>query len=133
MHPLLSAGVVITLLTYAYVRKALSPFGLVAAAATATAHALHPWGGFIGLLAAFFLSGTFVTKVSATAHSSPANSGKQYDQQPLTHPQVKHATKAALTTSSTGNKPSAKAPPRGATQVFANSLPATALILAHTY
>ncbi|KAL9082526.1 MAG: hypothetical protein Q9159_006352 [Coniocarpon cinnabarinum] len=96
---------------YAYFRHSLTFRGIVAATLTAAAHAVHPWSIWFALLFAFFFSGTAVTK-------------------------IKQAHKSTLTTSSEpspppvpGQKP--KAHPRGAVQVFCNSLPASILIIVH--
>ena len=50
MHPAISASIAAVLVIYAGVRRSLSPPGLVTALLTAVAHAVHPWGLFIGLL-----------------------------------------------------------------------------------
>jgi len=53
----------IALVYRAYSRNSLTAIGIVTAALTAVAHAYHPWSIFFTLLCAFFLAGTFVTKV----------------------------------------------------------------------
>ena len=60
----------------AYARQSLTPLGIVAAVATAAAHAVHPWSVFFTLLIAFFMAGTYVTKVcfrSSLVHDDMAN------------------------------------------------------------
>lgn len=64
MQPSLAITLTSGLLSYAWYKQSLTTVGLVAAALTATAHAYHFWNVFYGLLGVFFLSGTFVTKVS---------------------------------------------------------------------
>jgi uncharacterized membrane protein len=52
------------LLVYrAWSRSSLTPVGIIAAAFTAVAHAIHPWSVFFALLVVFFLTGSSVTKV----------------------------------------------------------------------
>lgn len=122
MNPFIAIPCIFALLYRAYSRASLTPAGIVTAALTAIAHALHPWSIFFALLGVFFLSGTAVTK-------------------------VKHEVKATLTTTTTATAQSklkaaegvngaksAKAQPtaRTAVQVLCNSLPATTAILLHT-
>lgn len=47
----------------AYMKKSLTPAGLVAATITAIAHAWHPWPLPFVMLCVFFLAGTRVTHV----------------------------------------------------------------------
>lgn len=47
----------------AWSKKSLTPFGLVVAGLSASAHALHPWYTPVALLAVFYFGGTKVTKV----------------------------------------------------------------------
>ena len=63
MNPLISVPSTSALIAYAWYRQSLTLQGILAATLTAVAHVLHPWSAFYGLLAVFFLSGTFVTKV----------------------------------------------------------------------
>ncbi|KAI9821819.1 MAG: hypothetical protein M1827_002401 [Pycnora praestabilis] len=88
----------------AWSRNSLTPFGIFVAAATAIVHALHPWSIFFALLVVFFLGGTTVTK-------------------------IKHDVKAQLTHSSSGA--SGGEGPRTHTQVLANSIVASVLIIFH--
>jgi len=74
---------------------------------TAIAHAVHPWSVFFALLTTFFLTGTAATK-------------------------VKHAQKAKLTMSSTGEHGAGPPSPRTARQVLANSVCASVLAVVHT-
>lgn len=53
----------LALVIYAYLRKSLTPLGIVAAAGTAAVHAYHPWNLPFTLLCTFFLAGTLATKV----------------------------------------------------------------------
>jgi uncharacterized membrane protein len=48
----------------AWSHKSLTPAGIVVAALTAGAHAVHPWSLPFVLLCVFFLAGTRVTKVN---------------------------------------------------------------------
>ncbi|OQE45084.1 hypothetical protein PENCOP_c002G04297 [Penicillium coprophilum] len=88
----------------AWSRKSLTPLGLVAAACSASAHALHPWSAPVVLLAVFYFGGTKVTK-------------------------VKHEIKSHLTLSATGAEGGEG--PRNHIQVLANSIVATILSIAH--
>lgn len=63
MQPLIAVPATALLVYRAYLRKSLTPVGIVAAVATATIHAIHPWSVFFVLLVVFFLGGTTVTKV----------------------------------------------------------------------
>ena len=64
MKPIIAVPAIFALVYRAYSRKSLTPVGILAAFATAIAHAVHPWIVFFTLLAVFFLAGTTVTKVS---------------------------------------------------------------------
>ncbi|RAL65980.1 hypothetical protein DID88_005641 [Monilinia fructigena] len=86
--------------------KSLTPAGIVAAAITAAAHALHPWNLPFALLLIFYLIGTRVTK-------------------------IKHDVKAKLTMQSTGTAGGEGA--RTHIQVFSNSAVASVLTLMHAY
>ncbi|KAJ5938970.1 hypothetical protein N7466_002104 [Penicillium verhagenii] len=90
----------------AWSKKSLTPFGLVVAGVSATAHALHPWYTPVALLAVFYFGGTKATK-------------------------VKHDIKARLTLSATGTEGGEGA--RNHIQVLANSAVATVLSVAHAY
>lgn len=63
MHLYIAVPATAALVLRAYVKKSLTPAGLVVAAVTAAIHALHPWSVFFVLLVVFFLGGTSVTKV----------------------------------------------------------------------
>lgn len=106
MKPIIAVPATAALVYRAWSRKSLTPLGIAVAAATAVAHAVHPWSVFFALLSVFFLSGTAVTK-------------------------VKHDVKARLTHSSTGS-PGGEGP-RTHVQVLANSIVASVLILLHTW
>lgn len=56
----------------AWSHQSLTPAGIVVAALTAVAHAVHPWSLPFALLIVFFLAGTRVTKVT-TAPAASAN------------------------------------------------------------
>ncbi|ROT41464.1 hypothetical protein SODALDRAFT_331196 [Sodiomyces alkalinus F11] len=99
----IAAPATLALVVYAQWRKALTPSGILAAIFTAAIHAYHPWNLPFTLLCTFFLSGTLATK-------------------------IKHGYKATLTMQSKG---SVGEGPRTHTQVFANSLIATALTWTH--
>jgi uncharacterized protein (TIGR00297 family) len=90
----------------AWSHKSLTPAGIVFAALTATAHAVHPWNLPFVLLCAFFLAGTRVTK-------------------------IKKDVKEKLTIQSSGN-PGGEGP-RTHVQVLANSGVASVLTLLHAY
>ncbi|KAF1930663.1 uncharacterized protein M421DRAFT_418145 [Didymella exigua CBS 183.55] len=104
MRPEIAAPLIAALVYRAWSHKSLTPFGIATAFATAVVHAIHPWGAFFILLAAFFLAGTAVTK-------------------------VKHDVKAKLTQSATGASGGEGA--RNHVQVIANSGVASVLILLH--
>jgi hypothetical protein len=63
MNPFIWVPATAALVYRAYSRNSLTPGGIVAAVATAIAHALHPWSVFFVLLVVFFLAGSAVTKV----------------------------------------------------------------------
>ena len=68
----IAAPLIAGLVYRAWSHKSLTPVGIATAFATAVVHAIHPWGVFFLLLAAFFLAGTTVTKVKVLhlyAHS----------------------------------------------------------------
>lgn len=71
MHPYIAVPATVALVLRAYLKKSLTPAGLVAAGATAVIHALHPWSVFYALLVVFFLGGTTVTKVLSPPHPLP--------------------------------------------------------------
>ncbi|KAK8089290.1 protein PGR [Apiospora hydei] len=106
MKAIIAAPATLALVYRAYSHNSLTPLGLVAAALTAVAHAVHPWNLPFVLLCVFFLAGTRVTK-------------------------VKKDVKAGLTLSSQGS--SGGEGPRTHVQVLANSFVASALTLLHAY
>ncbi|GLA34962.1 hypothetical protein AnigIFM63309_009147 [Aspergillus niger] len=106
MKPYIGIPAVIVLVHRAWSRKSLTTPGLIAAALTASAHALHPWSAPFVLLGVFYFGGTKVTK-------------------------VKHDVKARLTLSATGSEGGEGQ--RTHIQVLANSVVATVLALLHTY
>ncbi|KAK8115101.1 integral membrane protein DUF92-domain-containing protein [Apiospora kogelbergensis] len=106
MKAIIAAPATLALVYRAYSHNSLTPLGLVVAALTAIAHAVHPWNLPFVLLCVFFLSGTRVTK-------------------------VKKDVKAGLTLSSQGS--SGGEGPRTHVQVLANSLVASVLTLLHAY
>lgn len=63
MKPAIAIPAICGLVYRAWSRQSLTPLGLVAAAITAVAHALHPWSAPFALLVVFYLGGTKVTKV----------------------------------------------------------------------
>lgn len=67
MHLYIAVPAIAALVIRAYVKKSLTPAGLVAAALTAVVHAIHPWSIFFALLVVFFLGGTSVTKVQLSS------------------------------------------------------------------
>jgi uncharacterized membrane protein len=106
MRAIIAVPATLALVYRAYSHKSLTPSGIVAAALTAAAHAVHPWNLPFVLLVVFFLAGTRATK-------------------------VKHDVKAGLTLSAQGS--SGGEGPRTHVQVLANSLMASILSLLHAY
>ncbi|KAK3663145.1 hypothetical protein LTR22_006054 [Elasticomyces elasticus] len=94
------------LVSYALLRKKLTPDGIAAGIFVAFVHMLHPWQGIFWLLIVFFLLGTIVTRAG-------------------------HAAKAQITQSSGGGGGGEGA--RTSAQVFANSGTACVLILLHLW
>lgn len=70
MKPYIGIPAVIVLVHRAWSRKSLTTPGLIAAALTASAHALHPWSAPFVLLGVFYFGGTKVTKVYPLLTSS---------------------------------------------------------------
>ncbi|CAG8228109.1 unnamed protein product [Penicillium salamii] len=105
MKPYIGIPLVSGLVYRAWSRKSLTPLGIVVAAFSASAHALHPWSAPVALLAVFYFGGTKVTK-------------------------VKHDIKSRLTLSAAGAEGGEG--PRNHIQVLANSVVATVLSIAHT-
>ncbi|EPS32716.1 hypothetical protein PDE_07676 [Penicillium oxalicum 114-2] len=97
--------VVVGMVYRAWSRSSLTPLGLIVAATSGIAQALHPWATPLTLLAVFYFGGTKVTK-------------------------VKHEIKARKTLSATGSEGGEGA--RNHLQVLANSVVATILSIAHT-
>lgn len=106
MKATIAVPATLALVYRAYSHKSLTPLGIMVAALTAVAHAVHPWNLPFALLVVFFLAGTRVTK-------------------------VKKDVKASLTLNSTGL--SGGEGPRTHVQVLANSLVASVLSLLHAY
>ncbi|KAL7909719.1 integral membrane protein DUF92 domain-containing protein [Trichoderma velutinum] len=104
MKLVIAVPAIAALVLRAWKKKSLTPAGLVAATATAIAHAYHPWNLPFVLLVVFFLAGTRVTH-------------------------VKENVKATLTMSAKGT--SGGEGPRTHIQVFANSLVASILSVLH--
>jgi uncharacterized membrane protein len=63
MKAIIAVPVTLALVYRAWSHKSLTPAGIVVAALSATAHAIHPWSLPFALLVLFFLAGTRVTKV----------------------------------------------------------------------
>ncbi|EYE96654.1 DUF92 domain-containing protein [Aspergillus ruber CBS 135680] len=106
MKPILAIPAISLLVHRAWSRKSLTPLGLITAALTAVAHAVHPWSAPFSLLVAFYIGGTKATK-------------------------VKHDIKASKTLSATGSGGGDSQ--RNHIQVLANSIVATVLIMWHTW
>ncbi|KAG6009041.1 hypothetical protein E4U21_003372 [Claviceps maximensis] len=106
MLPIIAVPATLALILRAWSKNSLTPAGLFAATLTAIAHASHPWNLPFALLAVFFLAGTRVTHIKENA-------------------------KATLTLHSKGS--SGGEGPRTHVQVFANSLMASVLSVAHGY
>lgn len=108
MKAYIAVPATLALVLRAYSKKSLTTGGLVAAAMTAIAHAVHPWNMPFVLLVVFFLAGTRATHV------------KEY-------------VKAQLTMPATGPTASGGEGPRTSVQVFANSFVGSVLTLLHAY
>ena len=70
MKPWVGIPAVAALVYRAWARKSLTPFGLVVAGLSATAHALHPWSTPFLLLGVFYYGGTKATKVHPSDRES---------------------------------------------------------------
>lgn len=64
MKQIIALPATLALVYRAWSRKSLTAVGIVAAALTAVVHALHPCAAPFTFLVVFFLSGTYVTKVT---------------------------------------------------------------------
>ncbi|TLD28857.1 hypothetical protein PspLS_03483 [Pyricularia sp. CBS 133598] len=106
MKAIIAMPATLALIYRAHSHNSLTPAGLAAAAASAIAHAVHPWNLPFALLVVFFLAGTRVTK-------------------------IKKNVKANMTVGSQGT--SGGEGPRTHIQVLANSLVASVLSLLHAY
>ncbi|KAI1802502.1 integral membrane protein DUF92-domain-containing protein [Daldinia bambusicola] len=106
MKAAIAVPATLALVYRAYSHNSLTPLGIVTAALTAAAHAVHPWNLPFVLLCVFFLAGTRVTKIKANV-------------------------KAGLTLHSQGS--AGGEGPRTHVQVLANSLMASILTLMHAY
>jgi uncharacterized membrane protein len=106
MKFIIAAPLILLVTGRAYLRKSLTLIGCIAAASTATIHALHPSALPYSLLLVFFVIGTTATK-------------------------VKHDVKKTLTLSSSGS--SGGEGPRTSIQVLANSGCASILCLTHVW
>jgi uncharacterized membrane protein len=106
MRVLVAAPLILLVTGRAYLRKSLTVVGCIAAASTATIHALHPSALPFSLLLGFFVIGTAATK-------------------------AKHDVKKTLTLSSSGS--SGGEGPRTSIQVLANSGCASILCLVHVW
>ncbi|KAI0017708.1 integral membrane protein DUF92-domain-containing protein [Xylariomycetidae sp. FL0641] len=90
MKAIIAVPATLGLVYRAYSHNSLTPFGIVVAALTAAAHALHPWNLPFVLLCVFFLAGTRATaikkdvKAGMTLHAQGAGGGEG----PRTHVQV---------------------------------------------
>jgi uncharacterized membrane protein len=56
-------GCIAALSVRAYRRKTLTPLGVGAAVIVSSLYTFHPWGVFLVLLLAFYITSTFFTKV----------------------------------------------------------------------
>ena len=63
MKAIIAVPATLALVYRAWSHKSLTPAGIVTAALTAVAHAIHPWNLPFVLLVVFFIAGTRVTKV----------------------------------------------------------------------
>jgi uncharacterized membrane protein len=123
MKPIVAVPITLFMLYRAWSKNSLTPLGLVAAAFTAAAHAVHPWSLSFGLLFVFFFAGTRVTKVQPFIYVTSIDL--------LTLLQIKHDVKAKLTLQSTGSAGGEGA--RTHVQVLANSGVASILTVLHAY
>jgi uncharacterized membrane protein len=96
MKAIIAVPATLALVYRAWSHKSLTPAGIVVAALTAAAHALHPWNLPFVLLVVFFLAGTRVTKVLETLQIFARRTK-------LTNKQVKKEVKEKLTIQSTGS------------------------------
>lgn len=89
MKPIIAVPATLALVYRAYSHKSLTPAGIVAAALTAVAHAVHPWNLPFALLVVFFLAGTRVTKIKKDVKASltVASRGTSGGEGPRTHVQ----------------------------------------------
>jgi uncharacterized membrane protein len=74
MKAIYAVPATLALVYRAYSHKSLTPGGIIVAALTAAAHAVHPWNMPFVLLVVFFLAGTYVTKVGALRVSRASES-----------------------------------------------------------
>jgi uncharacterized membrane protein len=72
MKAIIAVPVTLAMVYRAWSHKSLTPAGIIAAALTAVAHAVHPWSLPFALLIIFFLAGTRVTKVRVELGSNAA-------------------------------------------------------------
>lgn len=71
MKAAIAVPAISALVIRAYSHNSLTPGGIIVAALTAIAHAVHPWSLPFWLLVVFFLAGTQVTKVLPPNLTSP--------------------------------------------------------------
>jgi len=95
MKAIYAVPATLALVYRAHSKKSLTPGGLVAAALTAVAHAVHPWNLPFVLLVVFFLAGTRATHVKQEykAKLTIASQGHSGGEGPRTHVQGKQAAR----------------------------------------
>ncbi|KUJ15917.1 uncharacterized protein LY89DRAFT_647967 [Mollisia scopiformis] len=116
MKAYIAVPVTLAMVYRAWSHQSLTPAGIVAAALTATAHAVHPWSLPFALLIVFFLAGTRVTKVKhdVKAKLTVQASGSAGGEGARTHIQGQYSLSSYL-------------------RILANSAVASVLTLLHAY
>lgn len=113
-------GCIAALAVRAYRRKSLTPTGVAVAIFVSSLYTLHPWGVFLVVLLAFYVTGTSLTKVPSLLL--------------LLICKYKHNIKERLVmTSLDGKKPVNATVTRTHVQVLANSLAGSILMVLHFY
>lgn len=144
----IAAPVTLYLVYRSYSHGSLTPLGIVAAAVTATLHALHPSPLPFTLLVTFFMLGTTATKIKAEVKATLTMSSTG------SHGRAPHASAIGFVFSGGWNKtkeyheqkqraagkpgsarvgPAGGQEPRSAVQVLANSACVSLLCLLHVY
>lgn len=87
MKAIIAVPATLALVYRAHSHNSLTPAGIAAAAASAIAHAVHPWNLPFALLVVFFLAGTRVTKIKkdVKANMTVGSQGTSGGEGPRTH------------------------------------------------